>query len=585
MAPGPAGDRSAAQSAPPAGRARPAAAPLDDAGPPAGPFPRAFEEPTEVPRRPKPHGPRWIVGLDLGVHYARVGYLEGGDLRLVPLQGSPYLPAWVASRSDGQLVVGARARAIARENPERAVSPLALLRALPQIDTGAVPLGLRLSREPSGRVVVGLGDRRFDVADVLGVFLRAVRTAYIDHLGHDHVRVMISVPPDLSDRSAAALRASCREAEIEAFRLEPEPQALLRTYHLPEHAVDAALTVDVGMSRLTVGLARRTPNGLELVGAQSSEAAGARAVDECIAELALEAFFEATNEDHRGDPEAKERTIRAVEMARPELRRSPHIDLKVNLPAPGGAGGVAVERTIRVPRARIEEASRDVVAFICREVQSLLRTHDQAPHELDAVIVAGSAGGFPPLLEALGHLVGREPLSSVPSSQAILLGLARSGAAIERREVAQAVGALCASIGIELPGGRFRPLVHAGAPLPVELRRAFPTVREHQTELDLQLFQGDGELVRRCSPLGRLRVEGMPRRPRGALTLELHLRVDAQGVLAAELLEPESGASGRLDVPTQQTPVERRRAISQMVPAVSRDKAPKRGLLRRLFGG
>ena len=547
----------------------------------APPADHGFDEPTEIPPpRTKPTGPKKALGLDFGHHWVRLGYLESGQLELVPLKGAPYLPAFVAVRSDGRLIVGARAKAIYREAPSRAISPLVMLRALSSREAGSeVPL----VEDPStGATLLTLGDRRFDVGDILVAFLKEIRAAYATHFGHEHVRLVISIPTDLDDAAVAALRSACRETEIESFRLEPEPEALLRAYHLGEHPIEAALTVDVGVSRTTLALARRGTSGTKVVASATFPELSARALDRRIAEVTLEAFEELTGEAHADDPEALERTTLAIEHARPELRRSPHIDIKVHLGSPGGAGGVATERLIQVPRSRIEDETRDWVADLCLAAQRLLRDQDLSPRELGAVVLAGSAGAFPPLGEALGHLVGREPLASVPPIQALLLGLARSGQTLERKEQAALPDTLSSSIGLELPGGRFRPLIHAGTPLPTELVRQFPTTREGQTEIELRLFQGEGELTRLCSFLGALEVDGLPRRARGALTVELTLELNVDGNLRASLRETSSERRGILETSTQQTPKARRRparAITTGAPA-----AKPRGLLGRLFG-
>ena len=246
-----------------------------------------------------------------------------------------------------------------------------------------------------------------------------------------------------------------------------------------------------------------------------------------------------------------------------------------------------MERNVRLPRRLIEEETRELVAEICRQVHTLLRDNGVEPHAVGALVLAGNAGAFPPLVESIGQLIGREPLTSVPPVQAILLGLARGSLALERHETASQPDALTASVGLELPGGRFRPLIHGGTQLPATLTRQFPTTRAGQTEVAFQIYQGDGEVVRLCTRLGVLKVDGLPKRPRGALNVDLRMKLDRDGVLRASLTEPISGQAGHIEVATQQASLETRRAVSSRNPGTSSDRAPseKKGFFRRWFGG
>lgn len=541
----------------------------------------AFEEATEVPAMA---GPRIVIALDIGREWLRLGYIEAGVLELIPLRGLPQLPAVVAARPDGQLVLGSKARTIEREAPERAVRLMDLLEGLPD-STDESRLDGRLRRDEAERLVIALGDRNFDAADILVTVLRTVRRSIVDHLGHAHFRLMTSTSSSIGDADVAALRSALREAELEAFRIESGPQCLLRAYHLEEHPLDTAVTIEVEPERLTLALARRGTSGLRVVEVREHAQGTARELDEIVARLALETFAESTGEDHGSDPEAVARTMNAAEAVRGELRRAATLQLRVNLAPPGGAGGVAPERLIEVPRASIEENTRDFVARVCRETQALLQAKEVNPFEVGAIVMAGNAGHFPPLLEAIGSLFGREPLASVPVSQVKLLGLARSGKTLQREENARQPDALAASVGIELPGGRYRPLIHGGSKLPIHLERHLPTTRENQTQIELHLLQGDGEVARLCTSLGRLVISGLPRGPRGSVDVVLQLDVDVDGVLKAVLRDPNTGRRHHIEVATKQTPPARRRSVSARAADPDEVPRPARGLFQRWFGG
>jgi uncharacterized protein (TIGR02266 family) len=533
------------------------------------------------------HGTR-VLGVDFGGQSVRVGLLERGELELLSSAGSPHLPALVAARQDGSLVTGAKARAIRLDHPDRAVSPRALLRALGRPELADT---LRMAEE-QGRWTVLLGERRHELDRLLTVFFAGIREAIHQELGHERFRVVLSVPLDLEPEARQRLLAACVEARLQVARLETEPDAMLRAYNLEEHGVDSALLVDVGATHAAVTVVRRAREGFAVVASAWENELSAGTLDGRVADLALDELARQAGEDHRADPAARLRLQEAAELARLDIRRAATLELKATLPAPGGASGVGLERTLRLPRSRVYQLTEDLVAALAARARDLLRDSGIAPRSIGAIVVAGSAGQYPPLLEALTELTHREPLIAVPPSHVLALGLARSGAAEERAEASRRPDALVASIGMELTGGRFRALLPAGTRLPTTLERTYPTTRDNQTEIELRFFQGDAEFVRSCAALGPVALRGLSRADKGEVKIALALSVAADGVVTIRLSEPRSGLVAELITATQQTPEERRRQLGtsrgptssprREVPSGS--PPPKRGLFERLFG-
>lgn len=527
-----------------------------------------------------------VVGIDLGAHWVRIGIMEHGELELIPVAGASYFPALVAARVDGSLVVGAKARSILHDEPSRVVSPLAVLRAFKAGSLDPSRAGIRVVSHEGLRLLLKLGDRTIDFGEVLISFFSALKGAVASHLGNERFRALIAVPPDLDPAAQQLLEKACQEARLRVARFVPEAEAMLQAYNLEEHPVESVLLVDVGIGHLAAALARRQKGSLQVVDALHDEDLAASLIDQKVADLTLEELATKAGEDHRQDPVARVRLIEAIEFARLDIKRMATVDLKVTLPAPGGAAGVGVERSIKLPRARIYQVTEALVRDILAKVQELLKRQNVDPRTVGAVVIAGSGGTYPPLMQAFAQLTQKEPLFAIPSTQVFALGLARAGVALERVEVTGRPDTLHASIGMELPGGRFRPLLSAGAKLPATLEKLYPSSKDNQSELELKLYQGDAEFVRSCTPLGTLLLSGLPKGERGSIKIGLRLEVAADGVLTARLQEPSEGLEHTLVLPTAQTPEARKKALPTPRPPVRRPEAPAKanpGFFGRLF--
>jgi molecular chaperone DnaK len=527
-----------------------------------------------------------VVGIDLGAHWVRIGIMEHGELELIPVGGASYFPALVAARVDGSLVVGAKARSILHDEPARVVSPLAVLRAFKAGALDPHRAGIRVVSHEGLRLLIKLGDRTIDFGEVLISFFSALKGAVAAHLGNERFRALIAVPPDLDPAAQQLLEKACQEARLRVARFVPEAEAMLQAYNLEEHPVESVLLVDVGIGHLAAALARRQKGSLQVVDAIHDEDLAASLIDQKVADLTLEELATKAGEDHRQDPVARVRLVEAIEFARLDIKRMATVDLKVTLPAPGGAAGVGVERSIKLPRSRIYQVTEGLVRDILAKVQELLKRQNVDPRAIGAVVIAGSGGTYPPLMQAFAQLTQKEPLFAIPSTQVFALGLARAGVALERVEVTGRPDTLHASIGMELPGGRFRPLLSAGAKLPATLEKLYPSSKDNQSELELKLYQGDAEFVRSCTPLGTLLLSGLPKGDRGSIKIALRLEVAADGVLTARLQEPSEGLEHNLVLATAQTPEARKKALPTPRPPIRRPEAPAKanpGFFGRLF--
>jgi hypothetical protein len=104
-------------------------------------------------------------------------------------------------------------------------------------------------------------------------------------------------------------------------------------------------------------------------------------------------------------------------------------------------------------------------------------------------------------------------------------------------EKAPLPGGLKKALGIGLPGGRVHHLFPAGTPLPQTLSRHLP-VRVKGGVYDLHFYEGDGEKIHACQPMGVIRFVSN-RVKDGSLKIHLSLSADEQGKVEVQVLDEE----------------------------------------------
>ena len=524
-----------------------------------------------------------VVGVDLGGRVARVSALEAGVLRFLELDGAPAFGVVIAVLPDGRIVVGNEALEIEARDPARTASVIELLRAVDERMLASDTARRAVARDQHGKHVATIAEHTIELETLLHALFEPFAAALNHQIGEGRTRVIVSVPHELSDRARTMLTDGLKRAGLVVASLVPEPTAILRPYQLAVQGQETVLTVDLGGTHLGVALARRGRDGFFVAESSWHVDMNSHALDRAIAELVL---AEAGRAPNSLDPASHVRLMQSVRIARQDLRREATITVEV--PAPErGAGGPPFD-VVQLPRSRVYQATQSVTDQVVVAARNVLTTAGLHPKTIGALIVAGSGGSFPPVVGALTTMTGREPLHTVPPGDVLALGLAEACADSSSGGRSHRLEALSASVGIGLPGGRFKVLVPAGTKLPTSVSRKNPTTRDDQTTLELTFYQGSGDTVGGSVHLGGITLSDLPKAARGRIVIDVDLYIDREAVMTVTMAEPMSGKKKRLTVATQQTTTDRRSALAkrQSIEDLSGPgrAAGKKGFFGRLFG-
>jgi molecular chaperone DnaK len=110
------------------------------------------------------------------------------------------------------------------------------------------------------------------------------------------------------------------------------------------------------------------------------------------------------------------------------------------------------------------------------------------------------------------------------------------------------------SIGIGLPGGRFKSILDRNTPVPSTRKYSVLTTRDNQDELELTIFQGDSEVAQNNEYLGTLVLKGIPKGPKGTVQIEVSFEVSNESTLTVRAKETSRGREVSSTFSTKDTP-------------------------------
>ena len=213
--------------------------------------------------------------------------------------------------------------------------------------------------------------------------------------------------------------------------------------------------------------------------------------------------------------------------------------------------GQALHMNLEVSRVEYEELIRPLLDRTMDCVRKALDDAGLTAIQIDKVVLVGGSTRTPLVSTLLEERLRQAPHQEVNPDLCVAMGAAIQGGLIAGVDVrAVLVDITPHSLGIKClddMGGpmlgfpfRFAPIIHRNTPLPASRSEVFHTYRDGQTEVEIDVYQGEDDDVRRNHRIGRFLVQGLANAPAGnAIIVQLNLNLD--GVLKVTARERATG--------------------------------------------
>jgi molecular chaperone DnaK len=224
---------------------------------------------------------------------------------------------------------------------------------------------------------------------------------------------------------------------------------------------------------------------------------------------------------------------------------------------------------------------------VCEEV---LGARNLKAADVAEVLLVGGQSRMPLVRERIRNFFGREPSKAVHPDEAVAMGAAILASSIDSGQIdgVVLVDVLPMSVGVGLPGGRFRKIIERNTSLPFKKELKIGTTRDDQTTLEVSVFQGESDKAHENEYLGTLMIPNLSKGPRGSHSFDILFSLSAESILTVTAEEQKTGRLVKADFSTKDTPdeVKKRLAASPMIDDSSPPPPPaKKGFFKKLFGG
>jgi molecular chaperone DnaK len=97
------------------------------------------------------------------------------------------------------------------------------------------------------------------------------------------------------------------------------------------------------------------------------------------------------------------------------------------------------------------------------------------------------------------------------------------------------------TLGLETLGGVSTPLINRNTTIPTSKSQVFSTAADNQTQVEINVLQGERPMAADNKSLGRFILDGIPPAPRGVPQVEVTFDIDASGIVSVTAKDKASG--------------------------------------------
>lgn len=467
-----------------------------------------------------------VIGIDLGTTNSCMAYMENGKAVIIPnAEGNKTTPSIVAFTNDGKRLVGENAKRQAVTNPNNTIASI--------------------KREMGTNYRKKINNKEYTPQEISAMILQKLKIDAEAYLQEKITEAVITVPAYFNDAQRQATKDAGRIAGLNVKRIINEPTAAALAYGLENSYGQKVMVFDLGGGTFDVSIIEIGNGVIEVLSTSGDNHLGGDDFNDCIAKYIVDEFKRVEGIDLSYDQVAMQRIKEAGEKAKIEL--STMVTTVVNLPFITNTNSGPKNLEVEITRAKFNDLTRHLVERLVLPMQNALNDARLTPAELNKIILVGGSSRIPAVQDKIKEITGKEASKSLNPDECVALGASIQGGKL-LGDVSTTgnfdvllLDVTPLTLSIETVGGVATPLIERNTTIPTSHSQIFTTSANFQTQVEINVLQGERPLAKDNKSLGKFKLKKIKRAMRGVPQIEVTFDIDANGIVNVSAKDLASG--------------------------------------------
>jgi heat shock protein 1/8 len=516
------------------------------------------------------------IGIDLGTTYSCVAVMRkdtgSGNVEIIANDlGMRTTPSYVAFSGEERLV-GLSAKNQAAMNPENTVFDAKRLigrnftDATVQSDMKHFPFKVKGDSKNLPIIEVDYqSDRKsFKPEQISAMVLSKLKADAEAYLGEPVTDAVITVPAYFNDSQRQSTKDAGVIAGLNVLRIITEPVSAALSYGFDlsqdggvrkldeDHNI---LVFDLGGGTFDVSLITLCDGVYEVKATSGDTHLGGedfdnRMVDYCASIFNKEHSNLVGQDDIKSNPRALRRLRTACERAKLTLSASTQAIIDID----SLHAGHDFNHTIS--RAKFEDLCIDLFRGCLKPVETVLTDAKMGKSEIHEVVLVGGSTRIPKVQQLLSDFFqGKKLNNSINPDEAVAYGAAvmafiLNGGKSKKTDDVLVCDVTPLSLGVNTMGDITARVVPRGSKIPCNKKQIFTTASPNQTEVTINVFQGERKFSKDNHALGKFSAQVAPSQTQPEI--EISFDIDSNGIVKVSAVDKATGKSSEITITSGQ---------------------------------
>jgi len=468
------------------------------------------------------------IGIDLGTTNSCVAVIEGGEpVVIANAEGARTTPSVVAFSKTGERMVGQVAKRQAITNPDRTISSI--------------------KREMGTNFKVNIDGKSYTPQEISAMILQKLKSDAEAYLGEKVNSAVITVPAYFTDAQRQATKDAGKIAGLDVKRIINEPTAAALSYGIDKDKEQKVMVYDLGGGTFDVSVIEMGDGVQEVLATAGINRLGGDDFDKRVMDWMVSSFKSETGVDLGNDKMAMQRLKESAEKAKIEL--SGMTSSAINLPFITADATGPKHLDLTLTRAKFNELTADLVEKTMGPVRQALKDSGLQITQIDKVLLVGGSSRIPAVQDAVKGLLGKEGFKGINPDECVAIGAAlQAGVLGGEVEGLLLLDVTPLSLGVETMGGVMTKIIDRNTTIPTKKSQVFSTAADGQTQVEVNVLQGEREFAHDNKQLGLFKLDGIAPAPRGVPQIEVSFDIDANGIVNVSAKDMGTGKEQKITI-------------------------------------